>query len=103
MTGKQFKAIRMYNQISQEEVANVIGRDSRHTVARMEKRPIVIHKYVKALSQLTGIDLFDDKTVNEIFESIPEKYKAERKRSQKGMFYRAETIRPFPKWLKDEK
>ena len=70
-------------------------------MARKEKRPIVIHKYVKVLSHLTGNDLIDDKTVNEIFESIPEQYKEERKRSQKGMIYRAETKRPFPRWREE--
>lgn len=103
MTGKEFKAIRMYNQISQEDVAFLIDRNSRHTVARMEKRPIVTQKYVKALSQLTGINLFDEKNVNNIYESIPEKYKITKTRPQKGMFYGAETRRPVPKWHKDVK
>jgi DNA-binding XRE family transcriptional regulator len=75
MTGMEFRAIRMYNQVSQMDFAYNVGLRNRHSVQKLERREQVPPKYVKVLSQMIGLDFLDEKVFREHYEEIPETYK----------------------------
>lgn len=73
MTGQEFRAIRKSNLITQEEIGMKIFR-SISTIIRIEKSDYVPAKFIKALSEMIGVDLYNDSKLEMIKEGIPKRY-----------------------------
>lgn len=75
MTGEQFRGIRRFNRITQEEICRYSKFNSRSSIYLIEKSSFVPTPLVKLLSELIDYDLLDNKVAAEYFEEIPENYK----------------------------
>ncbi len=80
MTGKELRAIRSFNRISQTELGVHCGYNSRDTIRKYEKSDFVPHMFVVALSKITGYDFTNEKKLEQYLTNIPifefEKYKS---------------------------
>lgn len=92
MTGMEFRAIRMYNRVSQMNFAYNVGLRNRHSFQKLERMQSVPPKYVKVLSQMIGLDFLDEKIFQRHYENIPEHYKRINYTEQPP-FYAGMTIR----------
>ena len=85
MTGKELRAIRSFNGISQAKLAERSGYECRDTIRRYEKADFVPHKFVVALSELISYDFTSEKKLAEYLSRIPsfvyDKYKFRRTNS----------------------
>jgi len=84
MTGAEFKAIRTANFITQEDLAVQLNR-SLSRIRQVEALDYIPAKYIKALSDLLGVDLFNEAKLEMVKNGIPERYKKER-RGKKNMY-----------------
>lgn len=82
MTGKELRALRSFNRISQTKLGEQCGYYSRDTIRKYEKSDFVPNKFVIALSQLTGYDFTNEKNLEKYLTKIPssefDKYKSKR-------------------------
>lgn len=85
MNGKEFKAIRRFNKVSQIDVAYKLGLNTRRMLWEVENQSAVPSKYIAALSELIKVDLTNSKITEKILNEIPEKYFITEKRHS---FYR---------------
>lgn len=74
MTGKEFKAIRKFNKVSQIDVAYRAGLNTRKSIWEVENQPTVPTKYIAVLSNFVKVDLTNSKIAENILKEIPEKY-----------------------------
>lgn len=70
MTGKEFRAIRMGNHITQDDVAIRVFRGI-STIRRIEKTDYVPQKYIQALSDILKVDLLNENKLEMIKKDIP--------------------------------
>jgi ribosome-binding protein aMBF1 (putative translation factor) len=85
MTGMEYKQIREVNLISQQQIARKVGR-STSRVHQIEREEYVPAGYVRALSELLGVDLFKKENLELMQRNIPEKYKRSARRFNQGLF-----------------
>ena len=74
MNGIEFRAIRRFNNVSQEDLAYRLNLNSRRTVYTVEQQSAVPQKYIVALSEMIKVDLMNQKIADKILLEMPEKY-----------------------------
>ena len=74
MRGFDFKRIRKFNKIAQEQVAFACGFKSHALISKIENQSHVPQRFIIALSQLIGFDLTKDEVLQKILSEIPEDY-----------------------------
>jgi DNA-binding XRE family transcriptional regulator len=82
MTGHEFKTIRRWNAITQDQIAKKIGRKSRATIYHLEQREIIPERYIILLSEMIRIDLIDEALAKKAYESAVAGLKANQAISQ---------------------
>lgn len=75
MTGHQFRGIRRFNGISQEDICNSSRFNHRSSIRRLEQMLFIPQDFVRILSKLTGIDFYDQRVVDQYFMQLPSKYR----------------------------
>ena len=77
MYALDFACVRKFNKITQGELANYLGYKSRMTISLVEcrEKEAVPTTWVNALSNLIGVNLFDETENKQYWELIPERYK----------------------------
>jgi hypothetical protein len=75
MQGMEFRAIRMFNRVKQLDLAYNVGLTNRHSIQKLERMKAVPPKYVRALSDMIGLNLLDKKLFQEHYQEIPDSYK----------------------------
>ena len=80
MKGRELRAIRLFNQISQIKLAHKLGYSTTDTIRKAEQQEFLPHSYVVAIKELVGIDFTNQKILDEYIQKLPEdihhKYKA---------------------------
>jgi transcriptional regulator with XRE-family HTH domain len=74
MTGREFRAIRRFNSISQADITAKTRYNSDSTVKAIERGDKVPIFYVNILSEILGLDLSIEANVRKELDGIPEKY-----------------------------
>lgn len=74
MSGDEFRAIRSFNKITQQQLADFLGWKSRFTVMKREGGNQIPPVMVDALSQMINRDLSKVNVLEELLKDIPSKY-----------------------------
>jgi hypothetical protein len=75
MNGIEFKAIRMYNHISQTNYAKALGLKSRRSIANLEFLDIIPERYIHILGKMIGINLLNPEIVKQAYQKALEEFK----------------------------
>ncbi|MBX3042521.1 MAG: hypothetical protein KIT33_00340 [Candidatus Kapabacteria bacterium] len=71
MTGFELRCIRIFNQISQYQLAEELGYSTTDPIYKAERAEFLPHKFVKAISKLVGIDFSNQKTIDDYMKKLP--------------------------------
>lgn len=99
MLGIEFKIIRMWANVSQTKLMEMVGKKSRTVLYNHERSKAVMPlRYVDALSDLIKLDLRNNEVVKATLEKIPERFKDLKRRLHRY------NVAPFPNvYFYDEK
>lgn len=89
LDGRKFKIIRMWAGISQLKLMNHLGLRAVSFLYELERDGVdgMPDKYVKALSELIGHDLYNEEVVADLMNNkIPDKYKDLQRRMRRQPF-----------------
>ncbi len=95
MTGHQFRAIRRFNRISQDDICMYSQFSHRSSIYRLEQETRVPEKFVQILSKLVGYDFTDQQVTNQYFFQLPTKYKEFSHRKVDGGMRATVTMRDY--------
>lgn len=72
MTGIEFRAIRMFNGISQKEIAMKLGFSCRDTIKKYEKKDFLPQRFVQVISDMVGYDFTNPTKLRDYVDKLPE-------------------------------
>lgn len=88
MTGREFRAIRMFNNISQKDIALKLGFSCRDSVRRYENKEFLPHNFEVVLSEIVGYDFTNPNKLKEYVEKLPNDVFHLYKVVKRGFFWR---------------
>jgi hypothetical protein len=98
VNGIEFKAIRVFNRISQTKLANAIGIRSRRSITDLEYLDEVPDRYINILGKIIGLNLLDPTiakvTYEKAFTALMKKYRSR----EFSLSYLEQTQRPRIPW-----